>query len=275
MLHSREDAALAARVLETVYTQYTTTASKTSPQYLIDTRPKGSFVVRIVSLSAFSVFTDMHVGQLMRLDTQRVLSVEVHTARRELRISLRRAGRAGIGAPARSTYIPLAKTQRKRRYVDFDFDAAHISNVDDRTNITNIHDDVLNVVDIMPSLTFWYERILNDDNNNNDDNDDQRTDDESLVDSSTTAANIVAGYALCFSNLPDALNADFFRYLIDKYGATLAMRVYMVFGAHSTDSTLVVHLRSSNATTRTSAMLTETIVPRGIKAFTTTKKART
>ena len=37
MLHSREDAALAARVLETVYTQYTTTASKTSPQYLIDT----------------------------------------------------------------------------------------------------------------------------------------------------------------------------------------------------------------------------------------------
>ena len=266
-LGSRDDASLAARVLETVYAQY---ADAASPQYLIDTRPKGSFVVRIVSLASRTKCTDVHVGQLMRLDGKRVLGVEVHMARRELRITLRRAGRAGEGAADRATYVPLALTHRKRRYLDFDFDAAHVANDDDRLHITNIHDDVLNVIDVMPSLTFWYERIRTEDLG-----DGEHTDDESLVDS-TTAPNVVAGYALCFSNMPEILNADFFRYLIDKYGATLLMRVYVVFGGQTTDSVFVVHVRSACvSTTARASVLTEPIVPRGIKTLSSAKKART
>jgi hypothetical protein len=285
---SDDDARLVVRLLETRMEQCRSEAAKRF-EYLVDTRHASYIELRLVSLRA-GIFSDANASQ-MRALSSRVRGIDVHPERRELRVRVARAGRAGKSAPVRAAFVPLEPGKRKRRFADINFDAGRVHTADDRENITRIYDEVINVARITPDIAFWYEHLgctvgrgdssvsysatQTDDGSEShrsaslggrgggggyDDVEDDDDDTASIED--VSLCEHALGYALCFSNMP-TFNACFFEYLRGLFGGIIT-RMYVAWGAGDPPApVLVIRIRAARTSTARAAYLMGASEPRG------------
>lgn len=241
-LESKEDAVVAARVLEALYV-YINERTKAKLEHIDYDTVAGSPYYTIGIKSGVDIFMYEYIRAILSA-SQRVHHVSFVGNRVEIAITRC----AHTGEATADTYT---RVSRKRRRIDTDYSTANVSDAD-QTVIDSLVGDVYSSLERLPmEMTFWFETI-----GGGGDDDEE---------SESTATGPPLGYTLCFSNVPHVTSA-FLSYLTTQYAAAIAS-IYMWRNPPTrvSDGPLfIINIRSADTPIATTKRVKSNI-PRGIK----------
>lgn len=273
-----DDVVLAVNIIEALANALRDAAAGKAPRalaYELDvTSHSDRFAVHFTG--GIDVFTHDCARTITR-QSQRVLDVRIDFGAKRVSVHVARAAaheRTPIDAVR---YVPPSASKKRR--VATDYEAARVTNADDRQTIDALVHDVYHVEARVPAdMDFWFEVVKSSGGGAHLSKhfggaELPLTDDASMaggsIDESLSerdAGGITVGYSLCFVNVP-SLSCAFLEHLVTKHSASIIANAYAWFNVPASidkRALFVVNVRSASVPASDAKRVVTNNLPRGV-----------